>query len=113
VKKAIRIKIEMLPRDMIRLSIADSGPGISAESMAKIFEVFYSTRKGGSGFGLAIARKIVEEHQGKLWAENNTESRGATFTMELPTLAPQDRAVKPSPATGIARFWGRANANEG
>lgn len=85
VKKQIRIRLESTGSDQLRLLISDTGPGIPAENLGKIFEVFFSTRKGGSGFGLAIARKIVEEHGGTIRAENNPESLGATFIIELPT----------------------------
>jgi len=106
IKKSIYIKLETLPRDRIRLAISDTGPGISQEHMAQIFEVFFSTRKGGSGFGLAIARKIVEEHSGEMWAENNKDSLGATFIMVLPAFARQDADVKHANAGGgIARLW--------
>jgi signal transduction histidine kinase len=106
VKKTIRIEIKPLPKDSIRLSIADSGPGITQENLPRIFDVFYSTRKGGSGFGLAIARKILEEHQGKLWAENNVESRGAVFIMELPRFAPQEEESTVTIAgAGTGRKW--------
>ncbi len=99
VKKSIKIEISPRPKDYFRLSISDSGPGISADNLPRIFEVFYSTRKGGSGFGLAIARKILEEHNGKMWAANNHEALGATFFMELPRFAPQ---VEPSSDADIA-----------
>lgn len=94
VKRVIRIRIRELPRDKIELSISDTGPGITEENLLKIFDVFFSTRKGGSGFGLAIARKIVEEHSGRLRAANNQESLGATFTMELPRMAQQEQTVQ-------------------
>lgn len=104
VKKVIRIRIELLPKDNIRLSVSDTGPGISQENMAQIFEVFFSTRKGGSGFGLAIARKILEEHHGRLWAENNPESLGATFILELPILASQEQEER-HVNSGWSRLW--------
>lgn len=90
VKKQLRIQIVERPRDYILLSITDSGPGIPEQELSKIFDVFYTTRKGGSGFGLAIARKIVQEHNGRMWAENNQDALGATFFIELPRFAPLD-----------------------
>lgn len=93
IKKNLTIAIKLLPKDRILLSITDSGPGIPQENLAKIFEVFYSTKKGGSGFGLAIARKIVEEHSGKLWVENNRDTKGVTFFVNLPMFAVTDRGV--------------------
>lgn len=83
-KKQIRVRVEAPAGSWYRVLISDSGPGIAPENLDKIFEVFFSTRKGGSGFGLAIAKKIVEEHGGRIRAENNPESLGATFVIELP-----------------------------
>ena len=105
-KKTIRIEIRPVRNDRIQLSIIDSGPGIQAENLGTIFEVFFSTRKGGSGFGLAIARKIVDEHQGRIWAANNKESLGATFVMELPILAPQEQDALEPASVSSRRFWG-------
>lgn len=90
VKKSIRVQIVTLPKDRLQLSISDSGPGISPDNLTKIFDVFFSTRKGGSGFGLAIARKIIEEHKGRMWADNNPDALGSVFFMELPRFAPHD-----------------------
>lgn len=84
IKKQIEIKLSHAHHDRIRVTVADSGPGIPAENLARIFEVFFSTRKGGSGFGLAIARKIVEAHGGSIRAENNVDRAGAGFIVELP-----------------------------
>lgn len=105
VKKSIKIHISARPKDRFRLAISDSGPGISEDNLARIFEVFYSTRKGGSGFGLAIARKILEEHEGKMWATNNTEALGATFTMELPRFAPREEPSSDIAKAAAANKW--------
>lgn len=98
VKKHLRIQIIERPRDHVLLTISDSGPGIAEPDLTKIFDVFYTTRKGGSGFGLAIARKIVQEHNGKMWAENNQDALGATFLIELPRFAPLEEEHQDSPA---------------
>lgn len=66
-----------------RVTISDSGPGISAEAMAKLFTPFYSTRRGGTGLGLAISYAIVRDHGGSISAEN-VAGRGAAFTVVLP-----------------------------
>lgn len=84
VKKQLRIRIEPRADRRTRVTICDSGPGIAPENLGRIFEVFFSTRKGGSGFGLAITQKIIEEHKGRVWAENNEGSLGASFCVELP-----------------------------
>jgi signal transduction histidine kinase len=68
------------------LEIADTGPGIAPQDLGKIFEAFYSTRDGGSGFGLAIASRIVHDHGGTLVARNRSEG-GAAFLITVPRSA--------------------------
>lgn len=87
VKKQLRVRIDASDPAMYRLAFSDTGPGIARENLEKIFEVFFSTRRGGSGFGLAITKKIVEEHGGCIRAENNPEALGATFHVALPRKA--------------------------
>ena len=67
----------------IDCAVRDSGPGIQAEDVPKIFEPFFSKRRGGTGLGLAIAHRIMAEHGGKLIADNNPE-RGACMTARFP-----------------------------
>lgn len=69
--------------DAIRLEFADTGPGVADKDLRRIFDVFYSTREGGSGFGLAIAQRIVEDHDGSIEARNRPEG-GASFVIRLP-----------------------------
>lgn len=66
------------------LSVSDSGPGIPDGTKDRIFEPFYSKRKGGTGLGLAIVHQIVTSHNGTIHVENNTPAPGATFTVKLP-----------------------------
>jgi len=72
----------------VRLAVADTGKGISASQMMKIFEPFYTTKSEGSGMGmgLAIARSIVEAHGGVMAAENNAGG-GATVWFSVPAAA--------------------------
>jgi PAS domain S-box-containing protein len=65
------------------LVIADHGPGISVVPTDRIFEPFVTTKANGAGLGLAISRKAVVAHGGRLWAENNPGG-GAAFHLELP-----------------------------
>lgn len=65
-----------------RLHIDDTGPGIPPGQEARIFDAFVSTRKGGTGFGLAIAKRIVEDHGGRLSGETRPVG-GARFTVSL------------------------------
>lgn len=73
--------------DRVALEVVDTGRGIDPEVQAKVFEVFYSTRPGGSGLGLPTTRKIVEAHGGTigLWSE---PAKGSRFTIALPSLIP-------------------------
>ena len=69
--------------DWIECVVKDLGPGFQPETLPKIFEPFFSTRRGGTGLGLAIAQKTMEEHGGKLFAENNPEG-GASMVARFP-----------------------------
>jgi two-component system phosphate regulon sensor histidine kinase PhoR len=73
--------------DSLQVSVADSGVGISADDLPRIFERFYKADRarsgGGTGLGLAIVKHIIEAHGGKIWAQS-VEGKGATFTFTLP-----------------------------
>lgn len=69
--------------DQVVVSIKDTGPGIAEENLKKIFDPFYSTKEGGTGLGLVITRKIVEEHKGSIEVES-TPGQGTTFKISLP-----------------------------
>jgi len=73
----------------LRVSIADSGPGLSPENLARLFEAFFTTKLTGMGMGLSICRSIVDAHGGKLWATAN-EPRGAIFHFTLPLEPPDE-----------------------
>ena len=66
-----------------RISIVDSGAGVSNEFQNTVFDAFITTRKEGMGMGLAISRTIVEGHDGRIWLEQR-EGCGAAFHVELP-----------------------------
>ena len=66
------------------VSVRDSGHGLSADALPRIFESFYSTKAEGMGLGLSVARSIVEEHRGRIWAESNSDG-GATIRFALPS----------------------------
>ena len=79
----IAVRTEQTEQGYVRLEITDSGTGVPSEKLPKIFEPFVTTKKTGTGIGLYLCRKILEEHAGKLWATPGPR-HGMTFTMELP-----------------------------
>jgi len=69
--------------DRAAISVHDRGSGIAPEYLPRLFGSFFTTKPGGLGLGLSIARTIVEAHDGRVWAENGP-AEGATFHVELP-----------------------------
>jgi signal transduction histidine kinase len=65
------------------LDVTDTGPGIEAGARERVFDAYYSKRKGGTGLGLAITKRIVEEHGGKISVISEI-GKGADFRIELP-----------------------------
>jgi two-component system sensor histidine kinase KdpD len=86
----------------VQIRVADRGPGVPAAAISRVFDPFYridgtghgdgsGPRPGGTGFGLAVARGLVEAHRGRIWVENRPGG-GACFTFTLPLHAPLDSA---------------------
>ena len=67
----------------IAIDVIDTGPGIPPDAVDKIFQAYYSTKKGGTGLGLAMTRRIVLEHGGTLSVKSEV-SKGSAFTIRLP-----------------------------
>ena len=67
------------------VTMKDTGLGLDPEILPRLFSKFASKSFQGTGLGLFISKSIVEAHGGKIWAENNSEGNGATFTFSLPT----------------------------
>jgi two-component system sensor kinase FixL len=70
----------------VRLTVADTGPGIPAEQIYRIFEPFFSTKVRGIGLGLAICRAIVDNHGGKLRVASEPGS-GSRFSLSVPAAS--------------------------
>jgi two-component system, OmpR family, sensor histidine kinase VicK len=68
----------------IIVKVKDSGSGIDREIFPKLFEKFVTKSEKGTGLGLFISKNIIEEHDGRIWAENNPGGIGATFAFSLP-----------------------------
>ena len=80
------VQVEAKPEaDCVMVAVCDSGVGLAAAEVERVFERFYTTKPTGMGMGLGISRSIIEAHGGRLWAAPNP-TRGATFTFTLPIL---------------------------
>jgi signal transduction histidine kinase len=82
----------------LKVAVADQGPGLPSELGDRIFEPFVSTKDAGTGLGLPICKRIVEEHGGEIWAENRAGG-GAVFSFRLPVTShdkrgSDDRAIE-------------------
>jgi signal transduction histidine kinase len=69
------------------ISVKDSGEGIHPVIMPRLFTKFATRSDMGTGLGLYISKSIIEDHGGRIWAENNPDGKGATFGFSLPLLA--------------------------
>jgi signal transduction histidine kinase len=94
---------------MVDLTVRDTGSGIPADILPRIFDRYFSTKngpdatgKGGSGLGLAACREIIEAHQGKIRVESKVGA-GTTFTLKLPAALAETTtsAALPIPKLGI------------
>jgi PAS domain S-box-containing protein len=87
--------------DYVHISVADTGTGIKAEHLAKVFDPYFTTKQKGSGLGLATVYSIVKRHEGHVEVESEL-GRGATFHLWLPALreSPPDLPAHPAAAAG-------------
>ena len=69
---------------LILVSVRDTGAGIDPEILSRLFTKFATKSFEGTGLGLYISKSIVEAHGGKIWAQNNPDGNGATFSFSLP-----------------------------
>src|ERR1039457_235220 len=70
---------------LVEISVSDTGAGISREQLEKIFRPFYTTKRGGTGLGLSLCRRIISQHGGTLTVESEV-SKGSRFIIRLPML---------------------------
>lgn len=70
----------------LRISVTDTGHGVSRDEMDKVFEPFYTSKKQGTGLGLAISKRIIEAHKGEITVSSE-EGKGSTFTVIIPRSA--------------------------
>ena len=88
----LRIRTD-LDATHVNVSFTDTGGGMSAESLSRVFEPYFTTKTTGSGLGLLIVRRIVREHGGEMAIESN-EGKGLTLTIRLPYLDKRVRMLE-------------------
>lgn len=79
-----RVKIDEQDKESTVVEIKDTGTGINPEMLPRLFDKFATRSISGTGLGLYISKSIVDSHDGKIWAYNNKDGKGATFTFTLP-----------------------------
>ena len=79
--------------DYVKIAVKDTGCGIDAEHLGKIFEPYFTTKASGTGLGLTVVYKIVKEHDGDISVES-TVGKGTTFTISLPVPSDERMAIE-------------------
>lgn len=92
----LHLSVRDEPDGGVRVAAIDSGPGMSDDQLAKVFEPFWSTKTQGMGLGLSLCRSIVEAHGGRIRASRNAGTPGLCVEFELPT-APSRAATERHP----------------
>src|SRR5215472_13130335 len=80
----VSITVQKIDNDEVIVNIKDNGIGIDLKILPKLFTKFATKSQTGTGLGMFISRSIIEAHGGKIWAKNNPDTKGATFTFTLP-----------------------------
>ena len=99
-ERTLQVRTEKRGHDAIGIFVQDSGPGIVAAQIERIFDPFVTTKKNGMGMGLTVCRMIIERHGGKLSASSSAGA-GARFDITLP-VEPAAEADQKSDETAIA-----------
>jgi PAS domain S-box-containing protein len=81
-ERCLFIRTAINGKRRVEISVTDSGRGIPPDKLPRLFDSFFTTKENGMGLGLAIARSIIDSHQGRIFAENNSGG-GATFRFDL------------------------------
>ena len=81
--RELSISTEQTQANGLLVAVRDTGPGIDAKHLERVFEAFYTTKSSGVGMGLSICRSIIDAHGGRLWTDANAP-RGAVFQFALP-----------------------------
>jgi signal transduction histidine kinase len=81
---AVRVRVELSAVGTVELSVSDAGIGIDEAGKERLFDAFFTTRSQGTGVGLAVVKRIADEHGFSIRVESS-EGRGATFHVSLGT----------------------------
>jgi PAS domain S-box-containing protein len=84
--KSIAIRTQQFDAETVCCIVEDSGPGIDAEHLPHLFDSFFTTKETGVGLGLPIVQSIIEAHNGRIRADNNSALGGARFIFDLPVV---------------------------
>jgi PAS domain S-box-containing protein len=87
-RRELQIRTEPEDGGHVRVTMRDAGTGLPPTSPVALFDAFYTTKSGGMGIGLFVSRSIIERHHGRLWAEPNVGTPGATFAFSIPSGGP-------------------------
>ena len=90
-----------------RLTFSDNGPGIPADTLPRIFDPYFTTRREGSGLGLAMVKNIILVHGGSIGVDSQ-EGHGTTFTIRLPLAGPAARRCRERTNRGVNHGWTNA-----
>lgn len=88
-KRHITIATSVIPKEGVKVTVADTGPGVKQKNIKNIFSAFYSTKPKGMGLGLSVCQSIIENHGGRMWVESTPEG-GAKFSFLLPIKKDND-----------------------
>jgi signal transduction histidine kinase len=83
-ESVVSITVQKIDNDEVIVNIKDNGIGIDLQVLPKLFTKFATKSETGTGLGMFISKSIIEAHGGKIWAKNNADTKGATFTFTLP-----------------------------
>jgi len=103
--KEIVVSTKVEATGHVKVAVKDTGSGFDPTSAERLFTPFYTTKSNGMGIGLSVSRTIVEQHQGRLWAEQN-DGPGSTFCFSIPSTLAAEPArgpmhLPPRPADAI------------
>ena len=88
-KRELTVMVAAAPGETIKVSVADTGPGIAPDFVKQLFQPFMTTKRQGMGVGLSISRTIIESHGGRIWTEPNPGG-GTIFSFTLRAVTPED-----------------------